>query len=120
MFPWFFFGGSLVLGVLLIGVSFFFLGAKREAWVFTATSHYITSNRLGLHGGFLQPREHWVIGVFFYTRFEKRARERTPFLSIGLFVEIFFFFGIKIYFLLQSCLPRSVLPCLMCDDPSKT
>ena len=43
-----------------------FLEAKRKAWVFTATSYYITSNRLGLHGG-LKPREHWDIGVFFYT-----------------------------------------------------
>ena len=73
----FFFYGFMVLGVLLMGVFFCFvsfLRAKREAWVFTATSYYITSNRLGLHGG-SKPREHWDIGVFFYTPQEhERAR----------------------------------------------
>jgi len=46
------------------GVFLFVSRAKREAWVFTATSYYITSNRLGLHGG-SKPREHWDIGVSF-------------------------------------------------------
>lgn len=84
MFPCFFFFGVYGAWSTSDGCLFcLFLRAKWEAWVFTATSYYITSNRLGLHGGY-KPREHWDIGVFYYTPQEHESAR--AFLSIGLFV----------------------------------
>lgn len=57
--------GFLELGVLLMGDFCLFLGAKWEAWVFTATTLLYHVQQAGTARRFLEPREHWDIGVFF-------------------------------------------------------
>ena len=76
MFPCFsfFFAGLWCLEYFW-WVSFLFVSeSKTGSMGVTATSYYITSNRLGLHGG-SKPREHWDIGVFLL--YASRAWERA-------------------------------------------
>lgn len=67
--------------------------------MFTANKLLYHVQQAGTARRFLEPREHWDIGVFFFYTLQEEHESAHAFLSIGLF---FYFFGIKIYLFFSS------------------